>query len=134
MRYLTLINFRSSRTISEYSAIEKCRGDDEDDIENLENEFSFRAHLQGTSRNSLISPSLPSTSTPNKLESRYKKRRIPDETSVAGIAKKVKDKSVEESDESRIDESFEERMEIDTTGPSLEDQGSAIEVLSFIFI
>ncbi|CAG9537099.1 unnamed protein product [Cercopithifilaria johnstoni] len=118
---------RRSRTVSEHSAIEKCRGDDEDDIENLENEFSFRARLQGTSRNSLISPSLPSTSTPNKLESRYKKRHIPDETSVTGSAKKVRDESMEESDNVRIDESFEERMDIDMAEPSPEHQSSAIE-------
>ncbi|EJD76492.1 hypothetical protein LOAG_16564 [Loa loa] len=111
---------RRSGTVSEHSAIEKCRGDDEDDIENLENEFSFRAHLQGTSRNSLISPSLPSTSTPNKLESRYTKRRIPDETGSIGSAKKVKeDEPMEESDNGRISENFEEGMDIDMSESSL---------------
>ncbi|KAL3984883.1 Rhodanese-like domain family protein [Acanthocheilonema viteae] len=87
----------------------------------------FRAHLQGTSRNTLISPSLPSTSTPNKLESRYKKRHIPDETSVTGSAKKVRDESMEEGDNGRIDESFEERMDIDMAELSLGKQDSAIE-------
>ncbi|VDK85652.1 unnamed protein product [Litomosoides sigmodontis] len=118
---------RRSRSLSEHSAIEKCRGDDEDDIENLENEFSFRAHLQGTSGNTLISPSLPSTSTPNKLESRYNKRRIRDETGFVGITKKVKEKLMEESDDNRINESFEDRMDVDTTVPSPEDEGSAME-------
>uniref|UniRef100_A0AAF5RVM4 protein-tyrosine-phosphatase n=1 Tax=Wuchereria bancrofti TaxID=6293 RepID=A0AAF5RVM4_WUCBA len=119
---------RHSETVSEYSAIEKCRGDDEDDLENLENEFSFQAHLQGTSRNSLISPSLPSTSTPNKLESRYKKRRIPDVTGSTDSAKRVKDdESAEESDNGRADENFEERMDIDMAEPSPDSQDSAIE-------
>ncbi|KAK6107513.1 Rhodanese-like domain family protein [Brugia pahangi] len=119
---------RHSETVSECSAIEKCRGDDEDDLENLENEFSFRAHLQGTSSNSLISPSLPSTSTPNKLESRYKKRRIPDETGSTDSAKRVKDgESAEESDNGRTDENFEEGMEIDMAEPSPASQDSAIE-------
>lgn len=115
-----MINFRRSRTVSESSAIEKCRGDDEDDIENLENEFSFRAHLQRTSRSNLSSPSLPSTSTPNK------KRHIPDEASVTGSAKKVRDESMEEGNSSRIDESFEERMDVDMVEPSLGDQVSTI--------
>ncbi|VIO98108.1 Rhodanese-like domain containing protein [Brugia malayi] len=88
----------------------------------------FRAHLQGTSSNSLISPSLPSTSTPNKLESRYKKRRIPDETGSTDSAKRVKDdESAEESDNGRTDENFEEGMEIDMAEPSPASQDSAIE-------
>ncbi|MCP9262688.1 hypothetical protein DINM_006045 [Dirofilaria immitis] len=108
---------RLSETSSEHSAIEKCRGDDEDEIENVENEFSFRAHLQGTSRNTLVSPSLPSTSTPNKLESRYKKRHIPEERINTGSAKKMK------GDEP-MEESF-EGMDIDESTPN--DQDNAIE-------
>ncbi|KAM3717517.1 M-phase inducer phosphatase cdc-25.2 [Dirofilaria immitis] len=77
----------------------------------------FRAHLQGTSRNTLVSPSLPSTSTPNKLESRYKKRHIPEERINTGSAKKMK------GDEP-MEESF-EGMDIDESTPN--DQDNAIE-------
>uniref|UniRef100_A0A915PYG9 protein-tyrosine-phosphatase n=1 Tax=Setaria digitata TaxID=48799 RepID=A0A915PYG9_9BILA len=126
--YNLLPTTRHSETVSEHSSIEKCRGDDEDDFENLENEFSFRAHLQGTSHNSLISPSLPSTSTPNKLESRYKKRRMSDEMEDNGSAKKAKDDQMEESGSDRMAaDSFEEGMDVDVTGPLREDRDSAIE-------
>lgn len=101
----------------------------------MENEFSFRAYLQGTSGNSLISPSLPSTSTPNKPESRYQKRHIPCGKNVTESAKKVKeDESMEESDNDRIGESFEESMDVDTAESSPRNEDSAVEVISSIFI
>lgn len=78
---------RRNRTYSDRSAtIEKCRGDDE----NLENESSFRSHLQGTVGNRLISTTLPSTSTPTNLESRVHKRRT-NEAPEGGALKRMKE-------------------------------------------
>ncbi|VDO33201.1 unnamed protein product [Onchocerca flexuosa] len=98
--------------------IEKCRGDNEDEIENEENEFSFRIHLQDISRSSMISPSLPSTSALNELKSCYKKRHILEEMDDTGCVKKMKEEPMEESFEG---------MDIDMAESSRKDQDRAIE-------
>uniref|UniRef100_A0A8R1TX93 protein-tyrosine-phosphatase n=1 Tax=Onchocerca volvulus TaxID=6282 RepID=A0A8R1TX93_ONCVO len=110
---------RRSETSSKYCDIAKCRGDNEVEIENVKNEFSFRIHLQDTSCKSMISSSLPSTSALNKLESRYKKRHILEEVGDTGSAKKMKE-------DEPMEESF-EGMDIDMAESFRNDQYRANE-------